>query len=233
MLITIDLLGGVIAKDDVPISVSTRERAIALALAVHRSGLSRERLADLLSSEESSSFLGVEGIKVYVHRLRRRAGFGFIVSHDRIYSLGRDVVVRSADGTERIGPTQLRRMSLKDLENLRLHARRLRSPVPPGLESYHWYAALAIQYQCLGRQLALHIAREMADRDLQLEAIQIATELTFEDPCDEDAWAEVIRSQLSLGQRSEALHGFRFLRSALERDLGVKPSTTLNALFAN
>jgi DNA-binding SARP family transcriptional activator len=230
--ITVDVLGGTITKGEAPVAVGARERAIVMALAVHRNGLSRERLADLIYAD-SASASAADGIKVYVHRLRRRVAPEFVLSRDRTYALGPAVRTPISDGTpQRIGGNDLMPCSAADLERLRLNARNLRSPVPSSMEHYEWYVAFALNHQRVGRQLALNVAHELARRHSYLDAIQVATELTFEDPCDEEAWEEIIRCQLAIGQRSAALHGFRFLRSALEKDLGMQPSGNLIALLS-
>jgi DNA-binding SARP family transcriptional activator len=230
--ITVDVLGGTITKGEAPVAVGARERAIVMALAVHRNGLSRERLADLIYAD-SASASAADGIKVYVHRLRRRVAPEFVLSRDRTYALGPSVCTPIADGSQApAGRDDLTQCSVADLERLRLHARNLRSPIPSSMEDYEWYVAFALNHQRVGRQLALNVAHEFASRRSYLEAIQVATELTFEDPCDEEAWEEIIRCQLEIGQRSAALHGFRFLRSALEKDLGMQPSGSLIALLS-
>jgi DNA-binding SARP family transcriptional activator len=228
--ITVDVLDGTIVKDAAPVAMSSRERAIVMALAVHRRGLSRERLAHLIYADSAPDSRG-DGIKVYVHRLRRRLSPEFIVSRDRTYALGQEVRVPASEAGSK-ECNDLARLSADGLERLRLHARALRSPVPSALEDYEWFVTFALNHQRIGRRIALDVAHELARRRRYADAIDVGTELTFEDPCDEEAWEEIIRSQLAIGQRSAALHGFRFLRCALQADLGMQPSATLAALLS-
>ncbi len=230
--VVVDVLAGTVAKKGVPVAVGALERVIVAALAVYRAGLSGERLADAVYHDGSVE-RSAAGLRVYIHRLRRRVCADFIVSRDRVYALGANVRVIAGELFERpMTAARLQAERAEALENLRLFARKLRAPMTPELQDYDWYVRFAVSRHRIGRELALNVSRELARRNRHLEAIQIATELTFEDPCDEEAWHEVIQSQLALGQRSAALHGFRFLQSVLAKDLGVKPSSAVTALLA-
>lgn len=227
----VDAFDGVVVKNGVSVALSPRERTILLALAVHPGGLSRERLADLVYAD-SPIRDGSEAVKVHVHRLRRRVGPTAITRRGYLYALADGACADLlADLRERLASKDLQCLSLDQLEKLRLLARKLRSPGACGFEYLEWYANFVTRHHRAGRQLALEIAKELTRRERFLDAIEVATELTFEDPCDEEAWETIIRAQLTIGQRTAALYAYRFLASALERELGVQPSVAITALI--
>lgn len=229
--IAVDVLGGAIMRRRVPLSVTSQQRAIIIALSVHSAGLSAERLVDLLYSDDTPASQCC-AIKAHIHRLRRRIADDLIVTLGSVYALGASVrVLLPSDATLRLTAQQLRSLRLDEIETVRLFARRLRSQAPSGLEYYDWYVSHIAKYQQSGRNLALALSRELVNRGHRAEAIQIAAELTQEDLCDEEAWEEVIRCQLSQGHRAAAVQSFRFLRSALQRDLGIRPSSSLLSLL--
>jgi DNA-binding SARP family transcriptional activator len=219
---TVDVVAATIHKDGMPIALGVRERPVVMALALH-GPLSRQRLCDLIHADTEDGG-SPESVKVYVHRVRRRTAPCFIVSRDGAYELGKSVHVSRATFREGARAEDLSPLTAANVEALRLRARKLRAPIPTPMVEYDWFASVALAQQRSGRQLALNLARECMNRRSYFDAIQIATELTFEDPCDEDAWEAVIRCQVLLGQRSAAAHSYRFLTASLQKDLGVRPS---------
>jgi DNA-binding SARP family transcriptional activator len=229
--LAVDVLGGAIIRGDARLVVTSQQRAIVMALAMHPGGLSSERLVDLVYSDASPASERC-AIKVHVYRLRRRISLDLIATQGSVYTLGPSIdLLLPADASLELSSSHLRPLRLDEIESLCRYARALRSPVPVGLEYYDWYVGFVARYQQAGRNLALSLSRELVARGHYPEAIQIATELTREDPCDEEAWEEVIRCHLSQGQRSAAVQGFRFLRAALQRDLGIPPSRSLLKLL--
>jgi DNA-binding SARP family transcriptional activator len=221
---TVDTIEASVLKDGVRVTLGSKERAVVMALALHGGPLSRERLSDLIHADEGDVG-SPESVKVYVHRVRRRTSPAFIISIDGAYELNE--AVRVAKTTFRDVDSEskdLSRLDAAKLEAYRLRARKLRAPLHGPMAEYDWFAGVALAHQRSGRQLALNLTRELMARRSYLDAIQIATELTFEDPCDEEAWETVIRCQVLLGQRSAAAHSYRFLSASLEKDLGVRPS---------
>jgi DNA-binding SARP family transcriptional activator len=220
----VDTIDASVCKDGVRVALGSKERAVVMALALHGGPLSRERLSDMIHANAGDGG-SPESVKVYVHRIRRRTTPAFIVSADGTYELNKSVRVTKT--TFRDVASESKDLSCLDaarLETHRLHARKLRAPMPSPMAEYDWFAGVALAHQRSGRQLALDLTRELMARRRFLDAIQIATELTFEDPCDEEAWETVIRCQVSLGQRSAAAHSYRFLSASLQKDLGLQPS---------
>jgi DNA-binding SARP family transcriptional activator len=229
--ITIDVLNGTIRRGEQFVMVTRQQRAIVMALALNRSGLSAERLFDLLYSDRGSSRANA-AIRVHVYRLRRRLGLDFIATRDSLYTLGSTVAVSLPDELcVKRSKHNLRALAPDEIESLSAYARTLRSPGAPGLEYYDWYGAALARYRQSGRDLALAIVRELAARGRHLDAIEVAMELVREDSCDEEAWEEVIRSHLSEGRRPAAVRGYQSLCAALKKDLGLRPSSSLVRLL--
>jgi len=219
-------------RDGRTLELTTLQRAMVIALALHPAGLSWERLADLIYSQNPPASAQA-AIKVHVFRLRRRIDRRLIETRGFRYLLGPTIRVIRPDEQADLSPQRLADMTVDQLQELARRSLPLRSAVPDELEYYDWYSGVIVRYQQSGRDLALRLCRELASRSLFTEAISIATELTRADGCDEEAWELIIRCHLSQGERAAAIHGFRFLRMSLQKDLGLSPSNSLLQLLHN
>ncbi len=229
--VTVEVLNGTIRREGQLVDVTRQQRAIVMALALHRRGLTAEQLFDLLYGDRGSSRANA-AVRVHIYRLRRRLGEDFIATCGSLYALGNAIAVSLPDELYmKRSRHNLPGLTLGEIESLCGYARTLRSPLPPGLEYYDWYLTAVAWYRQSGRDLALAIARELAARGRDVEAIEIAAELTREDSCDEEAWEEVIRNHLSQGRRPAAVRGYRSLCEALKKDLGLQPSRHLERLL--
>lgn len=229
--IAVDPLDGTIRQAGKPIAVTAQQRAIVMALALNQRGLTADQLFDFLYEERGSSRANA-AIRVHIYRIRRRLGQGFIATRGSFYYLDAAVAVFLPDELfVKRSKHRLPELALHEIESLCAYARRLRSPASYGLQDYDWYVGAIAWYRRQGRELALAIARELAVRGRHVDVIEIGTELTREDSCDEEAWEEVIRGHLSQGERPAAVRGYRSLCAALKKDLGLQPSADLTTLF--
>ena len=231
MRFAVNVLTGSIESGGVELAPTTQQRAIVVALALHPSGLSSERLIDMVYGDTSHDVCP-EALRAHIFRLRRRLGSELVISRGGTYKLGNTVrVIAPGDGLTM--DRDLRHMTDCELQDLSRLGRSLRTPLCGGLEYYDWHARVAAGYQQIGRNVTLAVARELASRGQHAEAIRAATELTLDDQCDEEAWEQIIRSHLSQGQRAAAIHSFRFLSASLSKDLGIAPSNSVFRLLHN
>lgn len=230
---TVEVLSGVVRRNADPVRLTSREREIAIAVAVQRAPISVEALAEMLYPDRDPEH-GCSMAKVYVHRVRRRVDPDLIVTRDGGYCLGSAARVDVANPE-----AQLKALSWtpyltpEEAERMRVLARRLRTEIRTPLLRYEWYAAMVTRLRRIGHDIALTLARKAFEAGMVREAIGIARELTYDDECDEEAWEYILRGQLALGQRGAALRAFRLYESALAKELQTIPSPSISGLFAS
>jgi DNA-binding SARP family transcriptional activator len=221
-----------IAIGRAPCRLSGRERELAVAIAVQRQPVSAIALGHLLYPDRDDADAS-NVVKVYVYRLRKRVAGDFIVWDNGGYALGRRVQVDVAEARrflERLSPAGAIRPDEREIM-LEL-ARGLRSesdaaPLPYG----EWFETLARRLHRLGHDLAIHAGLNALEVGHVREAIGIGRELTYEDPCDEEAWELLIRAQLHVGEHLAAVQGFRYYEAILAKELDAAPSGAIRRLF--
>ena len=86
------------------------------------------------------------------------------------------------------------------------------------------------------RALHLTLLARLADHYLEAgehhEALGHARRLLRHDPCREDAHRLVMRCHVRLGERAQGLRQYRVCRQILQREFGVTPEPSTEALFA-
>jgi DNA-binding SARP family transcriptional activator len=228
---TVDVLTGAVRRNAVALPLTDRQREIAVAIAVQPRAIPTGALGELLHPDRDAG-KARKMVHVYVNRLRRSAGATFIVTQGGCYSLGPHVRVephRPEALSRSLGSASS--LSAREAGSLRTVAAALRSQAPVTLRRFDWYRDMMLRMQLLGRGLAIALARKALAAGRAREAIDVARELTYEDPCDEEAWELVIRAELVLGERSAAVQGFRLYAAALARDLQTCPSPAISGLL--
>ena len=221
--IVVEATTGTVRRDGVPLRLSGRERECAVAVAVQSRPVCPKDLAALLYPDRDA-YAAARAVKVYVHRLRRRVGCAFIDFGAGGYTLalGVEVDVKRADGALAAAARGVPLEGAERDELLRI-ARRLRADPPASFSDGQWYESLVAQGRRLGHDLAIALARAMAECGDVHEAICIAKELTYEEPCDEEAWELLIRAYVRTGERGAALSGLRYYEAVLAKELDASP----------
>ena len=225
--IIVEVLTGTIRYGS-PLRLTNREREIAIAIAAQPHPAPTQYLCELLypdrDGEETRGML-----KLYVHRLRQRVNHDFIVRSARGYFRGPHVRVDIAELEPLVHELSLRvdQLSAGERERTLGIARALRAPRPAQLLQCDWYAIICDRFSRIGHDLAMQLARAALNHGQPQEAIRVARELTYEDPCDEEASELVIRAHLRAGQQGAAVEHFRLYRSRLAEEFQVSPSSQL------
>lgn len=223
-----------VVRGATPVPIRGREREIVVALAVQPRPIASDALGQLLNPEWDEHDAS-NNVKVQVYRLRKRVAPDFIAWHDGGYVFGPSVRVDAADARRaherlsRSGGT----VAPDEREPTLALAQSLRADPPSALLSLEWYAPVARSLRRLGREIALLIGRNDLERGGHDAALGIARELTYEDPCDEEAWELLIRAHLSRGEQPAAVQGLRLYETALAAELQTSPSPYLHQLVGN
>ncbi len=228
--LAVDVRTGAVHCGGIAYRLTVRERELIVGIALQSAPIRAERLGELLYPDRDLRE-AVNAIKVTVYRLRRQISPGFIVHEFNGYRIGPDAAAcweEPSQALRRLGSSP--RHGSLELESLVDFARLLRAELEPDLASFEWYACRWRTFQRQGRDLALAIARVALDDGSIRAALEIARELTYEDPCDEEAWELVVCAHLRQDHRAAAIRDFRIYEAALDRELGVEPSSKLREL---
>jgi DNA-binding SARP family transcriptional activator len=228
--VTVEVLRGIVRACGQDLTLSRRERQVAVAIAVH-SGSTSEQLCDLLYPGQDWRRARTV-LKVYVHRLRKRAGRDFIAYGGSTYQLGPNVGTDIGRADALLGKTScsIDLVDRRDRDCAEALARSLRAARPAQLIELDWYYRLSERYSVRGRRLAMAVARSAMRSGEVNDAIRVCRELLEEDPCDEEARELLIRAHASSGERAAALTEFRTYRTTLARELQAEPSRELHEL---
>ncbi len=233
----VDVLNAAVLRDGRPLELSPSERVLAVALAVQTRPLRAAYLAELLNPERDYDPEGARNlIKVYVYRLRRRAGEDFVVcAPGGGYCLGpsvrTDVAQLRPFLTEVL--VGLDRLSADERARLEDIARAMRAEAPVEMLRYEWYAAISRRLARQGQDLAFALAKHAFQLGDFTEAIRLTRELIYDDPSNEEALELSIRALLGAGEHGSAAHELHRYRSVLAEELQALPSPHLAQLVRN
>jgi DNA-binding SARP family transcriptional activator len=228
----IEILQGVVRRDGIPVRLTAREFEVVAALALH-GACPTSKLADVLYPEadfESARSL----VKVYVHRIRRALGYDFLECVRGSYQLAEGARVDAIEierALERALTSPAHESETRSLVLLEL-ARRIRTIRSAEASTWNWFAAHAERFSELGRMFALRSARAALQGGDYERAIAIATQLGWEDPCDEQVREFVIKAYVRLGERGAAVREYRAYARTLRSELDLVPSSSLRDLMA-
>jgi DNA-binding SARP family transcriptional activator len=204
--------GSRITRDGQAVAVSTVEFALILFLAAARRPVSRTTIQDSLwpDSDEAAN-----GLKVYVHRVRKKLGVDCIARSGDGYVVGPHVSLDLVRAEE-----SLRSAHEKSKGDLRLQLRAIvtefDTTADSRLQRYDWYESLSRRADELTRAAALHLARTHYDTGaVEFSCLQARFE---RDPTDEDVCETLIESLLIMNRAPAARRLVERFRLAAERD---------------
>src|ERR1700681_422894 len=214
------------------IAMQGREREFVVALALQAGPVPGAALGLLLNPDWTEPN-AANNAKVYVHRLRATVASDFVVRRDGGYVFGPRVRIDVVEGRELLDRLSRSRITVaqQEREPMIELARQLRSDAPHALREREWFDTAAIGLRRLGHDLVMLIARDaLANGDVR-DALAVARELTYEEPCDEEAWELFIRALMLLGEHPAAVQGYRFYEASLAKELQARPSAHLRRLL--
>ena len=214
------------------VKLSSTEHALLFTIARHRHPSTREELIDLVWGDTPPK-QGQNAFNVALHRLRRRLGGADAIVHGRLgYTLCEEALVDLDDlealerASKRIGV-----LSDADLAALQHAYEGWRSSAGRISERHEWLEATSYRARTLAAELGIAFGRHVLQRGDAAAALDIAQDLIEADRCDEAATELAVIALLRRGDRSTALRVYRRYSDELRRELGLRPSRHLEALF--
>jgi DNA-binding SARP family transcriptional activator len=231
---TIEVATATVRRAGAAIRLSARERELAVAIAVQTRPIATDALARMLYPDRDGEEVR-SAIKVYVYRLRQRAGPDFILSRGGEYTIGQNVCVDVVHGRLLLGELARRphAFDAAERDRIALLARGLRSEPTAALSDAEWFEPVAGCARRVGRDLAILLGRTALEQGSIRDAVRLAQELTYEDPCDEEAWELLLRAHVLLGEHLAAVQGFRLYEATLAKELATAPSRHIRILVAD
>jgi DNA-binding SARP family transcriptional activator len=168
-----------------------------------------------------------------LHRLRRRLGGSDSILHgSNGYSLCEESVVDLAH-LETLARTVKRASSIsdQDLDSIGRIYEGWRRSAALISSRYWWLETTSHRVRTLAAELGIAFGRGVLQRGNGATALEIARDLLAADSCDESAAELAICALLQRRDRSEALRVFRTYSESLQRELGQRPSHSVQALF--
>ncbi|GAC1559314.1 MAG: hypothetical protein NVS3B17_09910 [Vulcanimicrobiaceae bacterium] len=228
----VEIVGGVLRRDDESIALTEREYQLIVAL-VHRNGLSRRALTETLwpESDEQSA---TNRLHATLHRMRERFGADDLVSVDGSgYRLAAGVTVDLWEMEKVVRALRLRStVPRSERRGLRTLLERICTASPRLDGASDALAAVTRRVDGLVYELGTKLGRCALDDGDAVEALDIAELLIAHDACDEPAHEIAIRARLKLDDRAAALRQYRHYCKSLADELACEPSPSLAALVA-
>ena len=231
--IFIEAATGVVRRGGIPVRLSPREREVAVALAVGDRPLSAREIGAMLSPDTDGDE-GVNLAKVYICRLRRRVTREFVVCRDGGYALALMVGIDAVEARRAFARLAGSRAPIGCTDRVRLLglSASLRAEPLPALAELEWFRWVSSSLRRLGHDLAMLVGRNALAHGLDAEAMHIGRELSFEDPCDEEAWELMITGHMRAGEEAAAVQGYRSYERLLAAELQTAPSAYLREIVA-
>ncbi|HZX67609.1 MAG TPA: bacterial transcriptional activator domain-containing protein [Candidatus Elarobacter sp.] len=232
--IFVEAARGIVRRDGTQLLLSPREREVSVALAVGGRPLSAREIGAMLSPDTDRDD-GVNLAKVYVHRLRRRVTPGFVVCCQGGYALSPEVGIDAVEARRAITRLASSRAPIDCADRVRLLglAASLRAETFPALADREWFRPVGPSLHRLGHDLAMLVGRNALAHGLDADALHIGRELSYEDPCDEEAWELMITGHMRAGQEAAAVQGYRSYERLLAAELQTAPSAYLRSIVAD
>jgi DNA-binding SARP family transcriptional activator len=229
--IRIDLLSGRVFAHGVPVPLSRAELALTLALALNARDMPRDVLADTLYPD-ADPVAAVNAVKVNVHRVRRRLSTRDVIcQHDSRYALGPAVDVDLPRLEREVRMLRFEHQLTSSVRNrLEDVRRRVRAGRPGFMLEWNWFDDAERRLRAFTRDLTALLARDALNAEQYQVALDLATELTHDDPLDETGPETAIRAFLLAGNHAAAVLEYRRYASTLRREVNVHPSKSLRAL---
>lgn len=231
--IFVEAATGIVRRGGAPVRLSPREREVAIALAVGDRPRSAREIGAMMSPDTDGDE-GVNLAKVYVCRLRRRVTRDFVVCRDGGYSLAPMVRIDAVEARRALARLAGSRAPIGCAERTHLLqlSKSLRVEPLPALVEVEWFRWVSPSLRRLGHDLAMLVGRNALAYGLAAEAMHIGRELSYEDPCDEEAWELMITGHMRAGEEAAAVQGFRSYERLLAAELQTAPSAYLREIVA-
>jgi DNA-binding SARP family transcriptional activator len=230
-LLEIGLTDGSVRCAGRAITLSERELALLLALALRRETVPRARLADLLWPE-LDEYAARNALSVCLHRLRQRLGNDQAVVRTKDgYALHDDVRVDLLEIDRAVailrGRPALAESERKLLEQLH---EKLRGRRPERVQQWEWFEPTERRISELRLEVVQRLANDALSQGNSRRALELAGEMIGYDPCDEAARQIAITAHLAAGDRSAAMRQYRQFRDTLLAELQCEPSDSIKRL---
>jgi DNA-binding SARP family transcriptional activator len=214
------------------VKLSSTEHALLFSIARHRYPSTRDQLIDLVWGD-SLGEKSQNAFNIALHRLRRRLGGNDSILHgSNGYSLCEGAVVDLAH-LETLARSVKRASSIsdQDLNSIGRIYEGWRRSAALISDRYEWLETTSHRARTLTAELGVAFGRGVLQRGNGATALEIARDLLAADGCDESAAELAICALLQRRDRSEALRVFRTYSESLQRELGLRPSHSVQALF--
>ncbi|MBV8204158.1 MAG: winged helix-turn-helix domain-containing protein [Candidatus Eremiobacteraeota bacterium] len=206
------------------VALSKREFEFLLALSMHRHGLQRSELMELLWPEGEDA-KSRNALNVMVHRLRSRLGGADIIGieGDR-YTIPPSVVVDVWSAEESWRRLRARQDLTKvELSRLRASVACLRD-CSEAATFPEWFGSFARRFAESAQQVATTLSRRALARGDIAEALNVARDMVEYDPLDETAREVLIKALIASDDRAGASRELRYYRQLLRTELDAEPS---------
>ncbi|HTU70755.1 MAG TPA: BTAD domain-containing putative transcriptional regulator [Candidatus Baltobacteraceae bacterium] len=231
--LAIEVLAGRVRVEGRSVHLPGRESELLAALAQRRDPTPRTRLAAMLWPD-LDEFASRNALSVCLHRLRSHLGRDDLVERDGDgYRLHAGAFVDLWEIDRAVMAMRARdRLRETDRAALLRAWVRLCEERAGSLERWEWFEPVARRFDDLRTALAHRLANDALDRGDPDAALEFASKVIGDDPCDETAREIAIRAHLAAGDRAAALRNYRQYRDILRTELQVEPSAALAALVA-
>ncbi len=230
-LLEIGLTDGTVRCAGRSITLSEREQALLIALALRREVVPRSRLADLLWPE-LDEYAARNSLSVCLHRLRQHLGNDqAIVRTKDGYALHDDVRVDLWE-IDRAVSILRSRPALADSERKLLESvyEKVRQRRPERMTQWEWFEPTERRISELRLEVAQRLASDALSHGNARRALELAEEMIGYDPCDEAARQIAITAHLAVGDRGAAMRQYRQYRDTLLAELQCEPSDSIKRL---
>ncbi len=230
-VLEVQLAGGEVRSAGQPVSLSEREFALLVALALRREVVPRSRLADLLWPE-LDDYAARNALSVCLHRLRHHLGNDAAIVRSREgYALHDDVSVDLWEIDRAVAGLRSR-PALSDGERRILTGmhEKLRARRPDRMLQWEWFEATDRHLNELRLEVAGRLGKDALSHGDPHRALELAREMIGYDACDESARQIAITAHLAVGDRGAALRQYRQYRDILASELQVEPSSEIKHL---
>jgi DNA-binding SARP family transcriptional activator len=230
-LLEIGLTDGSVRCEGRGVTLSERELALLVALALRRETVPRARVADLLWPE-LDEYAARNSLSVCLHRLRQHLGNDQAILRTKDgYSLHDDVRVDLWE-IDRTVSTLRSRPALADSERTLLETvyDKLRGRRPERMTQWEWFEPTERRISELRLEVAHRLANDALSHGSARRALQLAEEMIGYDPCDEAARQIAITAHLATGDRGAAMRQYRQYRDTLLAELQCEPSDSIKRL---
>ncbi|HET9097568.1 MAG TPA: BTAD domain-containing putative transcriptional regulator, partial [Candidatus Baltobacteraceae bacterium] len=230
-LLEVGLTDGTVRCAGRAMTLSEREHALLVALALRRETVPRARLADWLWPD-LDDYAARNSLSVCMHRLRQHLGNEQAITRGKDgYALHDDVRVDLWE-IDRAVSVLRSRPALADSERTLLESvyEKLRNRRPDRMLQWEWFEPTERRINELRLEVAHRLAADAMSHGNARRALELAEEMIGYDPCDEAARQIAITAYLALGDRGAAMRQYRQYRDTLLAELQCEPSDSIKAL---